>query len=239
MAALNDMGGQEEFYGPVVREPNEPVFHDPWEGRVFGMALTMLPALGRNIDALRYAQEQLPRDLYLGRYYRRWLAGLESRLVHAGYLGPDEVDARLAGRTAAPGPRRMSPIRRLAISRMMTTIMRPKMPRLLAGYLLPRALTGKKSSPNPNRFSVGDRIRVRSTRADGHTRQPEYITGKPGVIVTHFGAMLFADARAVDQEAPPQHLYTVAFDGADLWGDKAEPNTEVRIDLFESYLEAP
>jgi nitrile hydratase len=36
----------------------------------------------------------------------------------------------------------------------------------------------------------------------------------------------------------PQHLYTVAFQGGDLWGDAAEPGTEVRVDLFEAYLEA-
>ena len=34
-----------------------------------------------------------------------------------------------------------------------------------------------------------------------------------------------------------EHLYMVAFDGAELWGDGAEPNTEIRIELFEPYLE--
>jgi len=50
------------------------------------------------------------------------------------------------------------------------------------------------------------------------------------------GATLFPDALAVGRHEPPQHLYTVAFAGRDLFGDEAEPGTEVRIDLYESYL---
>ena len=29
----------------------------------------------------------------------------------------------------------------------------------------------------------------------------------------------------------------MVFEAAELWGDRAEPNTEVRIELFEPYLE--
>jgi nitrile hydratase len=63
------------------------------------------------------------------------------------------------------------------------------------------------------------------------------VTGKPGVITAHLGATLFPDAHAVGRRALPQHLYTVAFDGTELWGEGAEPGTEVRVDLYESYLE--
>ncbi len=79
---------------------------------------------------------------------------------------------------------------------------------------------------------------MRDTIAPGHTRQPAYVTGKPGVVVAHLGATVFPDAHAVGRRARPQHLYTVAFDGGDLWGNTAEPNTEVRVDLYEPYLEA-
>jgi nitrile hydratase len=64
------------------------------------------------------------------------------------------------------------------------------------------------------------------------------VTGKPGIVTAHLGATLFPDARAVGRRARPQHLYTVAFDGNDLWGDAAEAGTEVRVDLYEPYLEA-
>src|SRR5262245_8722221 len=105
------MGGRTEFFGPVVNEVDEPVFHEPWEGHVFGIAVSVLPFLGRNIDAFRFAMERLPRAVYLSSYYRRWLAGVELRLVEAGYLGADEVDARIAGRTAQAGTRRVSALR--------------------------------------------------------------------------------------------------------------------------------
>jgi hypothetical protein len=235
--ALSDMGGQREHYGPVVREPNEPVFHERWEGRVFGMSAFVHLLLGRNTDAARYAMERLPRDLYLSSYYRRWLGGFESRLVEAGYLAPEEVDARVEGRPAQPGPRRGSRGRLAITSRALRRSLRPRVPRWLGAHLLPRLVGSARPALRPPRFSVGERIRVRGRRAAGHTRQPGYVTGKPGVITARHGAALFPDAHAVGRRVRPQHMYTVAFEGRELWGDAAEPGTEVRVDLFEPYLE--
>ena len=232
------MGGRTEFFGAVVEEPNEPVFHEPWEGRVFGLNVFLIAQLGRNVDAFRFAQERLPRDIYLSGYYRRWLAGLELRLAETGYLGPDEVDARLRGSTVKAEPRRLSALRRDATARVMRRLPRPQHPRWLVGRVLPLVLGTGRYALGRQRFSVGDRVRVRGTRADGHTRQPGYVTGKPGVVVAHHGCAVFPDAHAVGRRARPQHLYTVAFQADDLWGQDAEPDTEVRVDLYESYLEA-
>lgn len=232
------MGGRTEFFGPVIKEVNEPVFHEPWEGRVFGAVVSSLPFLGRNVDAFRFAMERLPRSVYLSGYYRRWLAGLELRLVEAGYLGVDEVDARLAGRTTKTGDRRVSALRRDVTSHVLRLLLRPRLPAWVVGRVIPRLMGSARTAPQRQRFSVGDRIRVRATRAEGHTRQPGYVTGKPGVIVAHLGCNVFPDAHAVGRRAQPQHLYTVSFDAADLWGADAEPGTEVRVDLYESYLEA-
>ena len=38
MNGIHDMGGMHGF-GPVPREKDEPVFHAPWEGRVYAMAI--------------------------------------------------------------------------------------------------------------------------------------------------------------------------------------------------------
>src|SRR5215218_9180417 len=100
------MGGRTEYFGPIVREPDEPVFHGRWEGRVFGISPFVLALFGGNTDAFRFAMERLPREVYLSSYYRRWLGAFESQLVRAGYVGTDEVDARVEGRQGAPGPRR-------------------------------------------------------------------------------------------------------------------------------------
>jgi nitrile hydratase subunit beta len=232
------MGGRAEFFGPVNRESDEPVFHERWEGRVFGISFFLLPLLGRNSDIFRFSMDRLPRDVYLSGYFRRWLGGWEKLLAEAGYLAPDEVDARAVGRGQQARQRRMSRARLAATARGVRSVLRPTLPRWYAGRVLPRLLGTSRPALRPRHFALGDRVRVRGTRAAPYTRQPGYVTGKPGVIVAHLGATLLPDAKTVGRRAWPQHLYTVAFQGAELWGDAADPGTEVRVDLYESYLEA-
>jgi nitrile hydratase len=237
MAAPSDMGGQTEFFGPVTRESEEPVFHERWEGRVFGFSNFLMPLLGRNVDILRFGMEQLPREVYLSSYYRRWLGGFETLLEQAGHLAPGEVDARIAGRST-PAPRRISRMRLKVTSRAVTSVLHSTLPRWYAGQVVPRLLGTSRPALRRARFTPGDHVRVRGSRAEPYTRQPGYVTGKPGVIVAHLGATVFPDAKATGRHALPQHLYTVAFQAADLWGAAAESGTEVRVDLYESYLEA-
>jgi nitrile hydratase subunit beta len=236
VAALSDMGGRTEFYGPILREEHEPVFHSRAEGRVFGMSGLALALMGRNVDAFRHAMEQLPREVYLSGYYSRWLAALERMLVRAGYLGPDEVEARIDGRPATPGRRQPPRMQVALVARVTRWLQRPTFPSWVSAHVLPRMFGTSRPALSGSRFSVGDRIRVRPFQAEGHTRQPGYVTGKPGVVTAHHGATLFPDAHAVGRRARPVHLYTVAFDGRDLWGERAEEGTEVRIDLYEPYL---
>jgi nitrile hydratase len=204
---------------------------------VFGISAFVLGLVGRNLDAFRFSMEQLPRDVYLSSYYRRMLGGCELLLVRAGYLGSDEVDARLAGRPAKPGWRRGSRVRLTAMSRLLRSALRPALPPWLCARLLPLVFGNSRPPMRRRRFAIGDRVRVRGAQAAGHTRQPGYVTGKPGVIAAHLGTTLFPDAHAVGRRALPEHLYTVAFDGRDLWGDAAEPGTEVRVDMYEPYLQ--
>jgi hypothetical protein len=181
--------------------------------------------------------EQLPREVYLSSYYERWLGAFEAQLVKAGYLGPDEVDARVEGRRDEPGSRRASRVRLAVTSRVLRSGLRPTLPRWLCAHVLPRVIGTSRPALRRRRFSVGDRIRVRGERASGYTRQPGYVTGKPGIVTAHLGATLFPDAYAVGRRARPQHLYTVSFEGSDLWGSAAEAGTEMRVDLYETYLE--
>lgn len=236
MTAPSDMGGRAEFFAPVTRESDEPVFHERWEGRVFGFANFLLPLLGRNVDILRFGMEQLPRDVYLSSYYRRWLGSFETLLEQAGYLTRGEIEARIAGRSA-PAPRRISRLRLKATSLAVGSLLQPALPRWYAGRVVPRLLGTARPALRRGRFAPGQNVRVRAHRAVPYTRQPGYVTGKPGVIVARLGATVFPDAKAAGRHALPQHLYTVAFQAADLWGVAAEPGTEVRVDLYESYLE--
>jgi nitrile hydratase beta subunit len=74
MNGIHDLGGLNCF-GPVVKEEDEPVFHDHWEKRLFA---TMFLSGLASLDAARYAIERADPVNYLGKtYYERWLAGIE------------------------------------------------------------------------------------------------------------------------------------------------------------------
>lgn len=94
------MGGQ-HGHGRVAAEPNEPVFHDRWEGRVYAL---MRLARGReifNLDEMRRAIETIPPAEYLAdSYYKRWLAALESLLVEKGVVG--QGPRRFTGKNPPP-----------------------------------------------------------------------------------------------------------------------------------------
>lgn len=237
MSAVHDMGGVRELFGPIPVEADEPVFHHRWEARVLATTLLARAMLGNNVDAFRWTMERLPRAQYLAGYYQRWLAGLERSLVDWGVLAPGELDARLAGAVPqARGRARPGALRRALWRRLVRTAVRP-MPRWLL-RLYPRVQGKRRQAGAPPRFAVGDRIVVSAAPAAGHTRRPRYTWGKRGTIVGHHGAMVLADRRARGERGSDDHLYTIEFDGEALWGNGAEPGTAIRIDLFESYLEA-
>lgn len=218
---MHDLGGRRESFGPIPYVASEPVFHAPWEGRVYGIATFVQMVFGPNFDAFRAVMEKLPPAEYRTSYYARWLGVLERML--APYVGGHQSPPR----TKVAGAR-------LAVRRVLA---RPTLPRFLNARVMPRVVGGAKRAHHKPRFVVGDEVRVGARRADGHTRQPGYITGRRGVVVDHRGAAVFADVHAATGAKVAAHLYIVAFDGAELWGDRAEPNTEIRIELFEPYLE--
>src|SRR5215213_7793463 len=94
MNGVHDLGGMHGF-GPIVREVNEPLFHAPWEARVFGIA--ELSDDFFNIDASRHGIERMEPAHYLrASYYERWLATIELNLIEGGFLASEELDARTA-----------------------------------------------------------------------------------------------------------------------------------------------
>jgi nitrile hydratase len=48
---------------------------------------------------------------------------------------------------------------------------------------------------------------------------------------------VFPDTAAIDRGENPQWLYTVVFEGKELWGADSDPTVKVSIDAFEPYLE--
>src|SRR5271168_2666820 len=91
MNGVHDMGGMDGF-GKVEAEPNEPMFHERWEGRVLAMVRALGAAGAFNIDTSRFYRESLPPDVYLSSsYYKKWLLGLEDMLIAKGFVEPREV----------------------------------------------------------------------------------------------------------------------------------------------------
>jgi hypothetical protein len=86
-------------------------------------------------------------------------------------------------------------------------------------------------------FKPGDRVRARNINPVTHTRLPRYVRGHTGVIERNNGCHVFPDSAAHGHGDNPQWLYTVVFDGRDLWGADTDPTVKVSIDAFEPYLE--
>jgi nitrile hydratase len=80
----HDLGGQ-HGHGPVVADPEEPVFHSPWEGRVYALMSVARRRRLFNLDEMRRSIEQMPPAEYLrAGYYERWLGALERLLDEKG-----------------------------------------------------------------------------------------------------------------------------------------------------------
>jgi nitrile hydratase subunit beta len=213
---IHDMGGMHGF-GKVEPEPNEPVFHSAWEGRVLALNRAIAYTGVTNIDQSRAAIEALPPDLYLtSSYYKKWALGLEARLVKYGLAGADEIKA---GHALRPG-RALK--RKLAAADVANSLTRGSFARLAKA---------------PARFKPGDRVRTRNDHPATHTRLPRYARGRVGVVEALRGCHVFPDAAAIGKGEDPQWLYTVLFEGCELWGDSAEPALKVSIEAFEPYLE--
>ena len=91
MRRVHDVGGTQGF-GPLELEENEPVFHEEWEGRVFGMMATV----GHRAFPMRPTIESIEPATYLAStYYEKWLIALEKGFVQSGSITADELRDRV------------------------------------------------------------------------------------------------------------------------------------------------
>jgi nitrile hydratase len=222
MNGVHDMGGMHGF-GPVYLEDHEPLFHAPWERRALGLTLAMGATGQWNIDQSRSARESLPPATYLGSgYYRIWILGLQRLMLQRGLVTEEEL---ANGRLTLP-------------ARPVTRVLQAA----AVDATLARGTPTERTATAPARFAVGDRVQALNRRPAGHTRLPRYVRGHTGTVVLVHGAHVFADRHAASApgqpfDEAPQWLYTVAFDGQELWGTDAEPGLRVSVDAWESYLE--
>ncbi len=217
MNGAQDLGGQMGF-GPVVPEPDEPPFHAEWERRALAVTLAC-GAMGHwSIDDSRHARETLhPVDYLTSSYYAIWIKALEKLLAREGFVTAGELHA---GRVLEP-PR--APGRVLRASEVAAA--------------LARGSPTERAPTTAARFGVGDHVRTVNEHPTGHTRLPRYARGRHGRIERVHGVHVYPNAHAHGLGERPQWLYTVAFDGRELWGRAADPTLTVSIDAWEPTLE--
>jgi nitrile hydratase subunit beta len=212
-----DLGGT-HGHGPVQPEPNEPVFHAEWEKRAFALTLAMGMPGGWNIDMGRFARENRKPNEYLDMtYYQIWFAALETMAKDRGLVSDDEIEAGHSLRPAKPVARTLKP-------------------EDVAKTLHRGGPTERPTNTKPA-FEVGERVRARNMHPRGHTRLPRYVRGRMGVIERVIGCHVFPDSNAHGKGEDPKWLYTVRFDGRELWGDDGDPALKVSVDAWEPYLE--
>jgi nitrile hydratase subunit beta len=217
MNGIHDMGGMQDM-GPVEHEINEPVFHHPWEGRVFAMFLAAGAWHRWNLDAFRHTRELLtPVDYLTMSYYEQWCSGMEHLLVTRGLVTAEELQSG----QPAPGSAKATP---------------PLTPEMIPATL-PKRLHAQRDVSLTARFQTGQTVRARNINPVGHTRLPRYARGKSGTIHKDHGVFVFPDTNARFAGENPQHLYSVRFMARELWGAQAPEKDSVYLDMWDDYLE--
>ena len=217
MNGAQDMGGVHGF-GPVEAEPDEPVFHADWERRAFALTLAMGMPSGWNIDMSRFARENRDPAEYLSMsYYQIWFAALETMLKERDLIVNDEIVVGHALHPSKPVKRTLSPGD--------------------VAQVLYRGGPTERETNSAAKFKTSDKVHAKNLNPLTHTRLPRYVRGHVGTIERVIGCHVFPDSNASGAGENPQWLYTVRFDGPELWGNGADPSVKVSVDAWEPYLE--
>ncbi len=216
MDGVHDLGGKQGF-GPIDVDEIEIPFHADWEGRMWAINQSARsPAW--TLDWWRHVRELIDPVDYLARpYFDSWAQTHIAAFIDSGEFTLDEI---IAGKSAtAPVDRRASQESDDILASVESQ-----------AYRYDREIKAKPA------YQPGDRILTKQMLPGQHNRLPAYARGKPGVIHAHHGAHVFADASAQGKEIA-QHIYSVVFEGRDLWVEAENKKDRVFLDLWESYLD--
>lgn len=217
MNGPHDLGGKAAF-GAIDPDPDEPLFHEAWESRVLGLTLACGSLGYWTLDESRHARENLAPGLYLSAsYYQIWFEALQRLLLTHDEVLPSELAGGRCVRSGRAASKRLTSDRVDAV--------------LSAGAPTSRLLDSKP------RFAVGDRVRTVNTHVRDHCRLPGYARDKCGRVESVHQPHVFPDASAKGDRDEAQWLYTIVFDGEELWGSGGEPDLCVSLEAWESYLE--
>ncbi|MDH4847972.1 nitrile hydratase subunit beta [Pseudomonas sp. BN605] len=227
MIGIHDIGGLHHL-GPINTRDDE-VFHEHWEGLTFALLLVSGTVGTWALDEFRHIIERMPPADYLKTpYYVHWLEAIEELCVRDGHVTREELEQRkqaiLSGQTKFP--------------EYAGAFDQQVVDKLIAGARKIAYVGLEARRPDqPQSFAIGSKVRARTLAVPGHTRLPRYLWGKVGVILSYSGTYPLADTVAHRRGEHAQPTYAVRFEGSEIWGDSAEPNTSITIDLYECYMD--
>lgn len=225
MNGLHDLGGKDGL-GAVDPPPEEPVWKAEWEKHAHAMFPLAFRAGFFGVDSFRYGMEQIePVEYLTSTYYEHWVHSVTHHGVLKGHLDPDEIEQRTQyylDNPDAPLPEGKDPDGALV---------------QFIEAVIPAGATAARPGDKAPGFAVGDRVTVVNDAPRGHTRKASYVRGKTGVIIMAHGEMIYPDTAGNELGEAPEHVYTVQFTNAELWGEEsAEPNGTVTFDVWEPYI---
>ncbi len=96
MNGIHDLGGMHGL-GPIDIDPQQALFKDDWQRRMFGIFVLAFAGGHFNLDQFRSAIEQMNPAHYLNsNYYEHWLHSLETWCKANGSLSEAEITARMS-----------------------------------------------------------------------------------------------------------------------------------------------
>src|ERR1700744_3968139 len=99
----------------------------------------------------------------------------------------------------------------------------PALPQEMVAIAIKTGASARAEVTTAPRFKAGDKVVARNINPPTHTRLPRYIRGKHGVVQNNHGGFASAAPRAHGLGDQPHHVYSVRFEGRELWGDDAGP----------------
>jgi nitrile hydratase len=194
------------------------VFQTKWEARIFALTVAVEYLDKWSLDESRYAiEDQHPVEYLRNSYYENWLISLERLMIEKGLISQNELES--GAMDAGTAPNELAPLHINEVER----------------YIYEGGTTKLDIEPSPQ-FEIGDMVSVANINSIGHTRLPRYVRGKRGIVQEHHGAHVFPDQNALGNRMG-EHLYSVYFTAAEIWGNVREVDFGVNVDLWEPYLE--
>ena len=223
MNGIHDIGGMDGM-GPVNPTKWEPNYHAEWEKVAYAFFPFSARAGMFGLDEFRCHLEKLhPLHYLTAFYYEHWVEATEQIGEKKGYWTQEELNKRTTyylHYPKAPLPPKQDP-------ELVN----------FAEWAVHNGFSTARELDTQPKFRIGDRVTVNANVPKSHTRKAGYVRGRTGEIILYHGAHVYPDTTGNGLPETSEHLYTIRFTNAELYGeDAAEPNGSVCTDAWEPYI---